>query len=196
MANQHVNKVVYAGRELINLMNDTVTTNTLLYGFTAHDKTGATIEGGCLFDSNTTDANAARAEILYGKTAYVNKVKVTGSMPNVGKATGTISTVDGEYGIAQGYHDGSGKVTIDATEQAKLVATNIRQGVTVLGVTGTMSGEEGVKAQSKEVTPTKDGFTVTPDTSSDYNYLSQVKVKAVPYSETDNPAGGITVTIL
>ena len=61
----------------------------------------------------------------------------------------------GEYTVPQGYHDGSGKVSIDATEQAKLIATNIREGVTILGVEGAMSGSEDMKPQSKEVTPSK-----------------------------------------
>ena len=51
-------------------------------------------------------------------------------MKNNGAVKGTISTVAGEYTVPQGYHDGSGKVSIDATEQAKLIATNIREGVT------------------------------------------------------------------
>ncbi len=71
-------------------------------------------------------------------------------MKNNGAVKGIISTVAGEYTVPQGYHDGSGKVSIDATEQAKLIATNIREGVTILGVEGTMSGSEDMKPQSKE----------------------------------------------
>jgi hypothetical protein len=37
-------------------------------------------------------------------------------MPNRGAVAGTISTVAGEYTVPQGYHDGSGKVAIAATE--------------------------------------------------------------------------------
>jgi hypothetical protein len=56
-----------------------------------------------------------------------------------------------------------------------------------------MSGSEDVNAQTKTVTPTTTSQTVTPDTG--YNYLSQVTVNAIPYTETDNAAGGKTVTI-
>lgn len=101
-------------------------------------------------------------------------------MKNNGAVKGIISTVAGEYTVPQGYHDGSGKVSIDATEQAKLIATNIRKGVTILGV-------------EKEVTPSKEAQTIMPD--EEYNCLSQVTVKAIPYVETDNSAGGKTVTI-
>jgi hypothetical protein len=56
-----------------------------------------------------------------------------------------------------------------------------------------MTGDEDVKAQSKEVTPTADGFTVLPDTG--YNSLTSVVLKAIPYVEAPNSAGGITVSI-
>ena len=99
------------------------------------------------------------------------------------------------YTIPIGYHDGSGKVSISATEQAKLIATNIRQGVTVLGVTGTMSGTEGAKAESKTATPSTSQQTILPDSTKGYNYISQVVVEAIPYNESENPQGGLTVTI-
>lgn len=107
--------------------------------------------------------------------------------------TGTITTKAQQYTIQNGYHDGSGKVSISSTEQAKIIATNIRQGVTILGVEGTMSGSEDVHAQTKSVTPATTAQTITPDTG--YNYLTQVTVNAIPYVETDNASGGITVTI-
>lgn len=195
MANQYKNKIIYGGTVLIDLTGDTVDASHLLTGYTAHDKSGATITGSCSYDADTSDANAKAAEILSTKTAYVNGIKVTGSMPNRGAVTGTISTVAQEYTVPQGYHDGSGKVSIASAEQAKIVATNIRQGVTILGVEGTMSGQEDVNAQSKTVTPSTTSQVVTPDTAQGYNYLSQVTVNAIPYTETDNSAGGVTVTI-
>lgn len=193
MANQNVNKVIYGGTTLIDLTADTITAADLAEGVTAHDKSGATITGTNTYDSDTSDDTAAVAEILSGKTAHARGTQLTGTMPNNGAVTGTISTVAGTYTIPQGYHDGSGSVAIATIEQAKIIASNIRQGVTILGVLGTMSGEEGVRAQSKTVTPTKTAQTVTPDTN--YNYLTQVTVNAIPYVETDNSAGGKTVTI-
>lgn len=81
----------------------------------------------------------------------------------------------------------------DALTDAEYIATNIREGVTILGVEGAMSGSEDMKPQSKEVTPSKEAQTIMPD--EEYNCLSQVTVKAIPYVETDNSAGGKTVTI-
>lgn len=193
MADKKVNKVVYGGTVLIDLTGDTVTADKVLTGYTAHDKSGATITGTCNYDVNSEDATVAVAEILTGKTAYARGSKITGTMPNNGAVTKSISTKTQEVSIAQGYHDGSGKVSISSTEQAKIIPTNIRDGVTILGVTGTMSGTEGARAQAKTVTPTTKVQNVLPDDG--YNYLSQVTVNAIPYVESDNSAGGTTVTI-
>lgn len=193
MANQYKSKVIFNGDVLIDLTADTITAADLASGKTAHDKSGAPITGTNTYDSNTSNDTATASEILATKTAHARGTALTGTMPNNGAVSGIISTVSGEYTVPQGYHDGSGKVSISSTEQAKIIATNIRQGVTILGVEGTMSGQEDVNAQSKTVTPSATAQTVTPDTG--YNYLTQVTVNAIPYSESDNSAGGVTVTI-
>ena len=193
MANTTYNKIIYGGRTLIDLTSDTVDASKVLSGATFHDKSGAIVTGACAFDSDTSDDTAAVGEILSGKTAHARGTQLTGTMPNRGGVSGSISTVAGTYTIQQGYHDGSGSVSIDATEQAKLIAENIREGITVLGVTGTMSGTEEVNAESVTVTPTTSIQTITPSTG--YNYLAQVTINAIPYVESDNAAGGITVTI-
>lgn len=194
MANQYVNKVIYGGNTLIDLTGDTVTQADVLTGVKFHLPSGANGTGTCAFDVDSSDCTAAVAEVLATKTFAKGGAVLTGTMPNRGGVTGTISTKAQEYTIAQGYHDGSGKVSIASTEQAKIIASNIRNGVSILGVTGTMSGSEDVKAQSKTVTPTTESQTVLPDTPT-YNYLTQVTVNAIPYTETDNAAGGKTVTI-
>lgn len=188
-----ISKVVYGGTTLIDLTSDTITKDKLLTGVTAHGKDGEPITGSCTFDVNSQDATAQVAEILTGKTAYARGTKLTGTMPNNGGVTGTINTVAGEYTIAQGYHDGSGKVSIDPTEQAKIIAANIKQGVQILGVTGTLEPSSDVTVQSKSATPTTSEQTILPDPG--YDYLSQVTIAAIPYSESPNSAGGITVTI-
>ena len=188
-----VSKVIYGGTTLIDLTTDTVTADKLLTGITAHGKDGELIEGTCNFDSNTQDATASASEILTGKTAYNKGAKITGTMKNNGSVKGKITTKAGKYTVPQGYHDGSGTVDIDSTEQAKLIPANIREGVTILGVQGEMTGTEDARPQSKTVTPTTSQQTVLPDEG--YNYLSQVVVNAIPYSESDNSAGGKTVTI-
>lgn len=191
--NQTINKVVYGGTVLIDLTADTVTADKILASYTAHDKSGAVITGTCSFDVDSTDATATVSEILAGATAYARGEKLTGTMPNNGGITQTIDTVAQVVTIPQGYHDGSGKVSINTTEQAKLIAGNIKQGVEILGVTGTLEPSSDVTAQAKTVTPSKSQQVVLPDEGTDY--LSQVTVNAIPYVEVDNAAGGKTVTI-
>ena len=190
MAN-YINKLVVGNEVKFDLTSDTVTAEKLLSGFTAHDKSGAPITGTCTYDADTQDATVAVAEILEGKTAYARGAKLTGTMPNKGAVSGTIATKDA-YTIPMGFHDGSGTVSIDATESAKIVAGNIKSGVTILGVEGTFSGES-VTAQTKSVTPTMSVQTVLPDEG--FDYLSQVSVAAIPVNYSDNSAGGQTCTI-
>ena len=188
-----MNKVVYGSTVLIDLTADTVTADKILASYTAHDAAGNIITGTCNFDVNSQDATVKVAEILDGKTAYARGSKLIGTMPHNGGVNLTINTVNGEASISQGYHDGSGKVSILETEKAKLIASNIKQGITILGVTGTLEPSSAVKVHAKTVTPSKDSQTVLPDEG--YDYLSQVTVNAIPYVETENSAGGSTVTI-
>lgn len=186
-----VSKVIYGGNTLIDLTNDTVSEDKLLKGTTAHDKSGEIITGTCEYDANTSDATASAAEILTGKTAYVRGQSVTGTMVDNGAVSGTIDNLT-NYTIPIGYHDGSGTVGISDTEKAKIVASNIKAGVNILGVEGTYGGET-VSAQAKTVTPGTSTQSVLPDEG--YDYISEVTVEAIPYSESSNSAGGITVTI-
>ena len=191
--NQYVNKVVYDGTTLIDLTSDTVAAAYLLKNYTAHDKSGAPITGSCEFDSDTTDANAVASEILSGKTAYVNKAKVTGSMANNGSNNVTVTGTSGTT-IPAGYYDGSGKAVLDSTSASNLTASNIRQGVTILGVEGSLSAEDALTVGAASATPTSSQQVITA-ASLNYDYITQVTVAAIPYVETDNAQGGKTVTI-
>lgn len=194
-SNQYVNKVIFGGDVIMDISSDTVAANKLLSGITAHDKTGAPITGECTYDSDTTDADATTDEILAGKYAYVNKAKLTGTMTNQGEKHYTLSARDTEVSIPQGYHDGSGGIGLSSADKAALIAANVRQGVTVLGVEGTMSGTEGVLATSASITPYTTSQTITPADLGNYNSITQVTVAAITKTETDNAAGGKTVTI-
>ena len=193
MANQYVNKVIIGSQVKLDLTQDDITPDKLAAGIKAHDKSGAPIVGTSTFDADTSDANAVAAEILKDKTAYVNGVKVTGTMPNNGAKTLNIVNKSTPVTIPTGFHDGSGKAQIAADEQAKLIPTNIREGITVLGVTGTMSGSEGMKPQAKNVTPSFTQQEVLPDDG--YNCLSSVTVAEIPVSYTDNEQGGQTLKV-
>lgn len=192
MTNQYENKVIFGGETLIDLTTDSVTRADVLSGVSFHLPSGEPTTGTCAYDADTSDGTATAAEILNTKTAYVNGVKVTGNMPNRGAVSGTISTKSGTYTVQNGYHDGSGTVGISSTEQAKIIDSNIKSGVTILGVEGSYTGE-AITAQSKSATPSTSQQVILPDQG--YDYLSQVTVAAIPVTRTDNAQGGVTVTI-
>ena len=149
MANTSINKVIYGGNTLIDLTSDTVTASDVQSGVTFHLPSGEIGTGTNTYDSDTSSDTAVVAEVLSGKTFHARGSALTGTMVNNGAVTGTISTKAGTYTIPIGYHDGSGTVAISSTEQAKIIATNIRQGITILGVEGSMSGSEDVVAVDK-----------------------------------------------
>lgn len=189
-----INKLIYNGEVKFDLTGDTITADKVLKGYTGHDKAGNRFTGACEYDSNTEDATVAVAEMIEGKTAYARATKLTGTMPNNGAVTGVITSIDEAYTIPQGYHDGSGTISIDDTEKSKIIAANIREGVRILGVLGSMSELEGSKPQAKEVAaPLDEDITVLPDDG--FTCMSQVIIKKVPYVESGNSAGGTTITI-
>lgn len=192
MPDKTYNKAVFNGKTYIDLSSDTIQADKVLYGYTFHDRSGAILTGTNTYDADTSDANASTSEILSSKTAYVNGVKVTGSMNNQGAWSALVSEKDDAISIPSGFHDGSGVIGIDTIEKSKLIPSNIKAGIILLGVEGEYTGE-GVTAQSKTTTPTFSQQTILPD--ADYDYLSQVIVNAIPITETLNAAGGYTVTI-
>lgn len=193
MAEYNSKVVLSDGTVLIDLTADTVEASKLAQGFTAHGADGALITGTNTFNADTSSATANASEVLATKTFFGSSgVEQTGTMTNNGAVSGIIDDVDTPYTIPAGYHDGSGIVAIDTTESAKIIPANIKEGVEILGVTGTYTGE-GVSAQSKTATPSFQAQTILPDT--DYDYLSQVEVSAIAVTYTENSAGGYTVTI-
>ena len=191
--NNIINKVIYDGDVLIDLTNDTITAADVINSKTFHKADGTTGTGSCTFDADTSDATAQAAEILDTKTAYKNGSKVTGSMPNNGGNNVTVTDKSGTT-IPAGYYDGSGKAVIDSTSATNLVSTNIRNGVTILGVEGSMDAEADLTVGAISVTPTSSQQVVTAASES-LDYITQVTVAAIPYSESSNAAGGYTATI-
>lgn len=192
MANEYINKVIINGVAVLDVSEDTVTVEDLKKGVTAHDKTGAKIVGANTYDADTSDADVSASEILEGKTGYGRGgARLTGTMPNNAGNNVEISELDGAT-IPQGYYDGSGKAILSEPEKAKIVPGNIREGISILGVIGTHSGETHVEAETKEVTPSFEEQTVVP---TEGKYISEVKVAAIPVSYTDNAAGGQTCKV-
>ena len=87
---------------------------------------------------DTSSADATSDHILTGKTAYGANGSISGGMANNGSTSGEISTKAGTVNIPAGYTSG-GTVKISDTEQAKIIASNIKSGVTILGQAGSLS---------------------------------------------------------
>lgn len=189
-----VSKVIYGNQTLIDLTADSVVANALLNGYTAHGADGNAVVGNCTFDADTSDANATASTILIGSNAYVNGTKIEGSMPNRGAVTGYISAVDEEFTINAGYHDGSGKVSINSVEQNKIIPENIKEGVSILGIVGNCSPASDINAQSKTIDVYTTSQVILPDAG--YDYLSQVNVNAIYYDESPAAQGNGTVVTI
>lgn len=84
---------------------------------------------------DTSEADGTAADVLSGKKVYGTSGEITGSMTNNGATGGTISTKAGTYTIPAGYTSG-GSVSISSSEQAKIVAGNIKSGVSILSQAG------------------------------------------------------------
>lgn len=87
---------------------------------------------------DASEADAAAGNVLTGKVFIGQNGQDTGSMANNGSTSGTISTKAGTVTIPAGYTSG-GTVSISSTEQAKVIAGNIKSGVTILGVSGSLT---------------------------------------------------------
>ena len=190
MAEQEKNysKIVVGNKVVLDLSQDTVKPSTLLVGETAHDKQGKPIRGECTFDADTSDATAEDGEVLDGSTYYKGGKKRIGTMPNNGTQNLTLSSKDEVVEIEYGFHEG-GTVQISDIEKAKLIPANIKSGVTILNVEGSMTGAESVTAQAKTATPTFEKQDILPDSGVDY--LSQVTVNPIPVIETKETINGV-----
>ena len=115
--------------------------NVIINGVTYNDVPEVDIPksgGGTAKFFDTASADITSADVLISKTGFGSSGSVSGSMANNGSTSGTISTKAGTVTIPAGYTSG-GTVSISSTEQNKIIATNIKSGVTILGQAGSLS---------------------------------------------------------
>lgn len=157
------NKIVYP-----NTLNQTITpdagysglSSVIVQGVTTSNLTAGNIAAGTVVKVGdaanagrianitgtfTSDANAIAENILYNKTAYVNGLKITGSMPNNGEISGTITTQNGTYSIPEGYTSGG---TVTATLAASTLSNTIINGAAILEATNDYAFEVTVNVPS------------------------------------------------
>jgi len=92
--------------------------------------------GNFILQGEGASGNATASDLLSGKTAAVDAGEITGTMVDRGTVSTDITTKAQQVTIAEGHHSGSGIVKISATEQAKIIAGNIKCGITLLGQAG------------------------------------------------------------
>ena len=192
MANEFNSKVVLSnGDVLIDLTQDDVRPEHVQKDIYFHDKSGKRQQGTNTKTVDASSATAEAAEVLAGRTFGKGNEMQTGTMPDNSGKNIEISTLGGAS-IPKGYSDGSGMAKLADAEMAKLVAGNIKEGVTILGVVGDY-GADDISSQSKTVTPTFEKQIINPDEG--FAFLSSVEVEAIKVDRKDNEAGGVTVTI-
>lgn len=130
-----VNHVVVNGESILDLRSDTVTPETLKKGYKAHDKSGASIEGK-LEELDTSDATVTAGALLEDVIAYGKDGKVVGTMPNNGTVSIEVSDLIAKD-VSGGYYSG-GTVKVADAEAVKIIPDNIKKGVTIFGVEGTL----------------------------------------------------------
>ena len=132
----------------------------------------------------TAPANLSASNIKSG----VNIAGITGSYgPTMQTKVTTPTAFPTVVNVDSGY-DGMTKVTVNAP--SNLSSGNIKNGVSIAGVTGTYTGESP-SSQSKSVTPSSFPMTVRPD--SNYNYLTQVTINKPSSLVASSIAPGKTI---
>lgn len=115
--------------------------NVIINGVTYSDVPEVDIPkagGGNAKFFDTEGATIAAGDVLAGKTGFGSGGEVQGSMANNGAVSGSISTKAGTVTVPAGYTTG-GTVEISSAEQGKIIASNIKAGVTLLGVAGSLT---------------------------------------------------------
>lgn len=111
----------------------------IVFDSTGTEKIDKMVKDGTSF-YNPEFMTATSADLLLNKTAVGSSGEITGSMPNNGAVNITPST--SAQTIPAGYTSGGTVAAVDNTIDANITPENIKAGVTILGITGTYTGED------------------------------------------------------
>ncbi len=101
----------------------------------------------CFFIKASAEGNADVANVLAGKTfSNDNDTGIIGTMPNRGSLSQTLTTQGGQYNLPSGYYSG-GYVK---AQFLNLVPENIKLGVNIGGVVGTLIESPTIKIVNSE----------------------------------------------
>ena len=134
---------------------------------------------------DTSDATATSSDILSGKTAYVNGSKITGNITSQGAQTITPSTSN--QTISSGKYL-SGTQTIKG--DSNLVASNIKSGVSIFGVSGNYTGNgtdtSDATATQNDIANGKTAYVNGEKITGNLSVISQISTSATPSSDETN----------
>ena len=125
----------YLSQGYVQTKNAVARSNDIAMGKTAY--VNGELVVGTYVEVDTSKATATENDVLKGYTCYVNGEKITGSIPIYKPESYNGDTKDRI--IPKGYYlDGT---PINSAGAANLVKENIKEGVSIFGVTGTYNGE-------------------------------------------------------
>lgn len=138
--------------------------------------------------TDVSDTTATAGDVLAGAEFYNSSgVKTVGTIPVItsGEDTAIITSVNDQIEIEEGYHDGMGSVFIQRSDVLKLIPGNIKSGVTVLGVSGSLTPGTDVSdttAVAGDVLESKDFYladgTKTTGTMADHSGAQRLGTKS------------------
>lgn len=234
MADKNVNQVIVNGETILDLTNDTVTANDLAEGVTAHDSSGALVNGNLseieVFQNSPTITfksqppftffrcyptvnkdciirktskpnvlldggafgNATAADVIKGKTfTSENGLKVSGTYEPLSteptlQAKSVTPTATQQAVTPDSGYDGLSQVTIAG--DANLTSKNIKEGVSIFGITGTLAAvASDNNAEAYAIDPTN------PVVS--FKTSGTIKVYGCGYTTSSSGWGGSTTTV-
>lgn len=117
--NVKINGVTYSDVPIVNIPNANGGGNAAFY--------------------DTSTASVTAADVRSGKTFYGANGQDTGTLADASCSSVNITTKSQSINVPAGVHSGSQSISISSAEQAKIIASNIKSGVTILGVAGGLS---------------------------------------------------------